>query len=89
MEPHKSKEEINKDLIKFTEIKDKWRNETFVNVFPYYKEWYESKEIKSLNETFPNYVEFIKPPDPTPTPTPELKEINLIQENKKPWRKLI
>jgi hypothetical protein len=60
-----------------------------VNVFPYYKEWYESKEIKSLNETFPNYVEFIKPPDPTPTPTPELKEINLIQENKKPWRKLI
>jgi radical SAM protein with 4Fe4S-binding SPASM domain len=89
MEPHKSKDEINKDFIKFTEIKDKWRNETFVNVFPYYKEWYESKEIKSFNETFPNYVEFIKIPDPTPTPTPELKEINLIQENKKPWRKLI
>ena len=62
-----------------------------MNVFPYYKEWYESKEIKSFNETFPNYVEFIKIPDPTPTPIPisEFNEINLIQENKKPWRKLI
>ena len=85
--PDRPKEEIFKDLKRFTELKDKFRGESFLKVFPYYKEWYESLEIKSLTETFPNYVEFVKAPDPTPTPIPE--EINITTENTKPWRKLI
>jgi radical SAM protein with 4Fe4S-binding SPASM domain len=54
------KEEILKDFRRHTDIKDKWRNEKFVEIFPYYKEWFEMKEIKSFEETFPNYIEYTK-----------------------------
>ncbi len=36
------KEEILRDLKRFTEIKDKTRNESFIETFPHYKKWYES-----------------------------------------------
>jgi sulfatase maturation enzyme AslB (radical SAM superfamily) len=42
IEPSRNKEEILKDLKKFTNIKDITRNESFVETFPHYKEWFES-----------------------------------------------
>ena len=38
----RNKEYILKDLKRFTEIKDNGRNESFVETFPHYKEWFES-----------------------------------------------
>lgn len=40
------KEEIYKDLKRFTELKDKHRNESFIDTYPYYKEWYETGKIE-------------------------------------------
>lgn len=42
LETERPKEEILKDLKKFTLIKDVNRNESFVETFPHYKEWFES-----------------------------------------------
>ncbi len=36
------KEEVLKDFKRFTETKDKWREESFVQTFPHYKQWFES-----------------------------------------------
>lgn len=38
-------EEIYKDFKIHTTIKDNGRNESFINTYPYYKEWYEGKQI--------------------------------------------
>lgn len=42
LETERPKEQILKDLKKFTLIKDVNRNESFVETFPHYKEWFES-----------------------------------------------
>jgi hypothetical protein len=38
----RKKEDILKDLKRFTNTKDITRNESFVQTFPHYKEWFES-----------------------------------------------
>ena len=66
------------DMKRFTETKDKGRNESFVETFPYYKEWYNSLEIKSFEETFSNHKPFENP--------------QIIEEpiqNNETWRKLM
>jgi radical SAM protein with 4Fe4S-binding SPASM domain len=91
-EPHKPIDVCFNDLKRFTETKDNGRNESFVKTFPYYKEWYESMEIKSFEETFPNFepfeemqvaVELIE--DVVEEP---IKNNEPIENNKK-WQKLI
>ena len=42
MEPTRNIEDILKDFKKYTTLKDNIRNESFVETFPHYKEWYES-----------------------------------------------
>jgi radical SAM protein with 4Fe4S-binding SPASM domain len=39
---------IYDDFKRHTEIKDKGRQESFINTFPYYKEWYESPKIYEI-----------------------------------------
>jgi hypothetical protein len=50
-ETGRPKEVIFNDFKRHTEIKDKGRNESFINTFPYYKEWYEGKQIKKIWQT--------------------------------------
>jgi radical SAM protein with 4Fe4S-binding SPASM domain len=42
----RSIETLYTDFKRHTEVKDAVRGESFINIFPYYKEWYEGKEIK-------------------------------------------
>jgi MoaA/NifB/PqqE/SkfB family radical SAM enzyme len=42
----RSIESLYEDFKRHTEVKDAVRGESFINTFPYYKEWYEGNEIK-------------------------------------------
>jgi radical SAM protein with 4Fe4S-binding SPASM domain len=44
-EPDRPREDLFNEFKRHTEIKDKGRNESFINTFPYYKDWYEGKQI--------------------------------------------
>jgi hypothetical protein len=85
-EPHKSIDESFVALRRFTETKDNGRNESFVDTFPYYKEWYMSLEIKSFEETFPNFEAFEEIQIMVELIENKIEEP--IQNNKK-WQKLI
>lgn len=50
-EPGRPKDVLFNDFKRYTEIKDNGRNESFINTFPYYKEWYEGKQIKKICQT--------------------------------------
>ena len=85
-EPHKSIDESFVALRRFTETKDNGRNESFVDTFPYYKEWYMGLEIKSFEETFPNFEAFEEIQIMVELIENKIEEP--IQNNKK-WQKLI
>ena len=85
-EPHKSIDESFVALRRFTETKDNGRNESFIDTFPYYKEWYMGLEIKSFEETFPNFEAFEEIQIMVELIENKIEEP--IQNNKK-WQKLI
>jgi len=85
-EPHKSIDESFVALRRFTETKDNGRNESFVDTFSYYKEWYMGLEIKSFEETFPNFEAFEEIQIMVELIENKIEEP--IQNNKK-WQKLI
>ena len=47
-EPDRPIDVLFNDFKKHTEIKDNGRNESFINTFPYYKDWYEGKKITKI-----------------------------------------